>query len=74
MRVVISGEYSERVKLFAGLAAHLRDAKCATDRDGTWSPHQKAEKAAVKWALAHGHNHELKPTDTKGINALHINV
>ena len=74
MRVVVSGEHSEKVKLFAGLAAHLRDAKCATDRDGTWSPHRKAEKAAVRWALANDLTHELKPTDTNGINAIHINV
>lgn len=74
MKVVVAGEHSEKVKLFAGLAAHLRESKCATDRDGTWSPHQRAEKAAIRWVNARGLVHELKPTDVTGINVLHINA
>lgn len=74
MKVVFSGGRSDKTKLFAGLAEHLRTNKCASDRDGVWSPHRRAEKAAAQWAQAHGLKHEIKRSTDVPVSTIDIDA
>jgi len=70
VRVVFS-DRSDKAVLFAGLASHLRDSKCASDRDGVWSPHEKAEKAATVWAKRNDLQISVAP-NAEGTRTFHV--
>lgn len=68
---VVFADRPDKASLFARLATHLRESKCASDRSGIWSPHAKAEKAAMKWATDNGLVNQAVSLED-GTRAVHI--